>query len=236
MIDSNIFEEWPDYLLTEMADPWLFASAPLSLSYPILLASGPMLYQFRKISQQGKWICGTYQEQPFQFFRLNAGTAELEPALFLFQQKKCRGLLFLSICGSLDPKLSPGQIVQVTKAQIGEGMSLYYEKKWQDFVEPYQTWNSPFPLVSTYTTQSLLQETNHALEQWALQHQVIECEISALFTLSQHLKLPVLALSVVSDVPVSKICGIRTPAFRKGCQEALSFLQTIQRSELSPHS
>ncbi|MEK7486785.1 MAG: hypothetical protein AABZ60_20880 [Planctomycetota bacterium] len=230
--DPNSPISWPEFLLQEMAEPWLFQNAILESAYPILFASGAMLYQFKKKSQQGKYIRGEFQGKTLEGIRLAPGTCELELVLHLLKKRAIRGLLFFSICGALDSALSIGEIVQVTSAQIGEGMSLYYGSTWGATVAPFQTAATDFPRVCAYTTQSLMRETEENLRLWSKNAQVIDCEFSALFTLSQHLQLPTLAISVVSDLPLKQKNGMRTPAFRQGCQTALRFLQQIQHGEL----
>lgn len=223
---------WPEFLLQEMAEPWLFQGANLKSEYPILFASGAMLYQFQKKSQQGKYLQGEFQQKPLEGIKLAPGTCELELLLHLLSQKKLRGVLFFSICGALDSQRSLGEVVQVTSAQIGEGMSLYYGASWGATVIPFQTAKSPFPAVCAYTTQSLIHETEENLSRWSQHAQVIDCEFSALFTLSQFLKIPILALSVVSDLPLKKQQGMREPVFRQGCYNALKFLQQLQLGEI----
>ncbi len=148
-----------------------------------------------------------------------------------------RRFLFYGWCGSIDEAILPGEMILPTAAFIDEGTSTHYGYALGDCVpaasnhERIQSLltaaNLPYRKGPIWTTDAVYRETPSRIRRFQqLGALGVEMEISALFSVAQHLRVEVEAILLVSDrvSPERWHPGFRDPAFRERRNQIVDLL------------
>jgi len=235
--------KWEEILSKKSLPVWIIGTENISkIRAEFAVISLGIGERFRKnlsfARKYGLLHIGKFKGEKIICANVPAGTLMLESVLKVLSLAGIKRVIGIGATGGLQDNVNIGDIILPTSAFSGEGLSRYYQKDnrlikcdesiMERLTELSSTGNLPYHNGKIYTTASILSETDDFVEKLKEEGFLgIECEIAAMYLLSQEFNMKAAGLLVITDHPSKKELFENNPIKRTRVKDAFRNVEEL---------